>query len=106
MEDDSHISGSDYLSEFESINEPATLKVAALKPTLPILSQDFEDTYLMGRRDVRNNYVVEKDGTRPSGWYGLDAINHGLIGTGLTAVKKRRHSLFRQGQRRTLRSLE
>ena len=34
------------------------------------------------------NYVLEKLEESDSGWCGLDAVNHGLIAAGLTAIGK------------------
>jgi hypothetical protein len=42
---------------------------------------------LLERLDVKN-YVVEKFEGSDSGWCGLDAVNHGLIAAGLTAIGK------------------
>ena len=88
VEDDSHVGGSDYLSESASIVNVAKLEVTTSNRTIQIHSPGFVDADLVDRLDVEKDYLIENYGGHNSGWCGLDAVNHGLFRAGLMAVGK------------------
>jgi hypothetical protein len=87
VEEDSQVGGSDRFSESESVLGTPNLDRVTPSRIIPIHGAGFADADLLERLDVKN-YVVEKFEGSDSGWCGLDAVNHGLIVAGLTAIGK------------------